>query len=179
MAHRATSALLSVLTVGACGGSSPAIPESRPEDYPPIKTVVVDASFKLEPLGAALFEFGIPEAEPAINVDVFATVDWTLPSNNVVAAFGGESCGDANLALAGKCTAGILLARPSLCPAKPRILTAIGTSGARLKLFVANTGASLESGRVQVVLCQDAPGCEAAAACSQCFSEKLRTESCQ
>ena len=46
------------------------------------------------------------------------------------------------------------------------------------RLFVANTGASFESGRVQIVLCKDAPGCGAAGACAQCLFQSWEFQSC-
>jgi len=178
MARRLSGLLVSVLAVGGCG-SSTGLPEYQAAGYPAVKTVVLEASFELAPLGTTRFGFRVPEQTPTRTVDVFAIVDWTHPDNNVVAALTGGSCEDANLALAGACEAGIYHARPSLCSAKPRVVVATGATGALLKLFLANTGASAESGRVQVYTCQDDPDCAEGFACDRCLAEKLETESCR
>jgi hypothetical protein len=162
------------LAIAGCGGSSGGLPEYRPQDYPPVKTTLLNAPFELAPGAAAAFDLDVPETG-----DLFATVDWTSPANNVVAAFSSPSCASVNLALAGSCPQGVYTTSPSLCPAKPRIVTANVTSGGRVRLYVANAGASFESGRVQITLCRDAPGCGAAAACAQCLVEKSRIESCR
>jgi len=173
----AGAVVLAVIAAVSCW-SPPDFPEPRPADYPSTRTVALEAAFALPPLGSQRFDFSIPEAAVAASISVFVTVDWTSPANNVAAVIGGGTCEDVNLALAGSCTAGVYLTRPSLCPAKPRIVTAQATSGAPLRLFVANTGATPESGRVQVVLCTDAPDCAAGAACGQCDLERWRIESC-
>jgi hypothetical protein len=161
------------LAVAGCGGSS-GFPEYRPQDYPPLKTTLLNSPFELVPGAAAAFDLEVPESG-----DLFATVDWTNPANNVVAVFSSQRCASVNLALAGSCAEGISVATPSLCPAKPRIVTASVTTGGRVRLYVANAGTSFESGRVQITLCRDAPGCGAAAACAQCLVEKMRIESCR
>jgi hypothetical protein len=175
---RQVGAVVLAMAAGACWSASSEFPEHRPADYPSTRTVVLEAAFALPPLESQRFDFSIPEAAVAGSIDVFVTVDWTSPASNVVAVIGGGTCEDVNLALAGGCTAGVYLTRPSLCQAKPRIVTAQATSGAPLRLFVANTGATPESGRIQVVLCTDAPDCAAGAACGQCSLERSRVESC-
>jgi hypothetical protein len=96
----------------------------------------------------------------------------------VIAAFGSRSCPGVNHALAGSCNQGLLFARASTCPVKPRILTAEAVGSAPVRLYLANAGTSAESGRVQVTLCQDAPDCGAGAACGQCSLERDRLDSC-
>lgn len=161
------------LAAAGCGGSY-AFPEYRPQDYPPIRTTVLNAPFGLKPGAAAAFDLDLAESG-----DLYATVDWTSSANNVVAVFSSPRCASVNLALAGSCAEGVYVTRPSVCPAKPRIVTASVVAGARVRLYVANAGTSFESGRLQITLCRDAPGCGAAGACAQCLLEKLEIESCR
>jgi hypothetical protein len=140
--------------------------------------VVLEDGFELPPGASARFDLRAPPHDPDWSFDLFATIDWTDPANNVVAAFGGESCGGVNLALAGACGAGVHQTRPSLCAAKPRVVTAVATSSSLVRLFVANAGATFESGRVQITLCEDHPDCAEGAACAQCGLEKMNAESC-
>ena len=126
------------LAAAGCGGSY-AFPEHRPQDYPPIKTTVLNAPFGLEPGAAAAFDLDLAESG-----DLYATVDWTSSANNVVAVFSSPRCASVNLALAGSCAEGVHATRPSVCPAKPRIVTASVVAGARVRLYVANAGTSLE-----------------------------------
>jgi hypothetical protein len=174
VSHWKATLVVGGLAVAGCGGSSSGFPEYRPQDYPPIKTTLLNAPFELVPGAATALDLDVPEAG-----DLFATVDWTSPANNVVAAFSSQSCANVNLALAGSCQQGVHATSPSLCPAKPRIVTANVTAGGRVRLYVANAGTSFESGRVQITLCRDAPGCGAAFACAQCSGEKDRIESCR
>lgn len=175
---RAGSASMLLLTLGACG-SPTALSRPRLEDYPPIKTVALEGSFRLEPLAAKRFDFVVPGPDPTRHVHLFATIDWTSPSNNVVASFAGEGCAGVNAALAYRCSIERIGTLPSLCPAKPRVLTETVRTGAAVSLWVANTGTSSESGRVQVVACWDAPGCEEGEACFQCSSERQQVDSCR
>jgi hypothetical protein len=59
------------------------------------------------------------------------------------------------------------------------VVTASASSGSLVRLFVANAGASLESGRVQIAICEDHPDCAEGLACGQCLTEKLDTASCR
>jgi hypothetical protein len=175
----AVAASFAGAAIVACGGSSSSpFPEYRPDDFPPIKTVVLEASFELGPLESTRFDVRVPDSNPDWSFELFATIDWTDPSSNVVAAFGGESCGGVNLALAGTCDAGISFTEPSVCAVKPRVVTATASTRALVRLYVANAGETFESGRVQVVTCRDTPDCGEGAACGQCSLEKREIESC-
>ncbi len=164
---------LALLLAGCGSGASP-FPEYRPQDYPPIRTTLLNEPFSLPP-GASV-AFDLP---PEWKGDVTATVDWTLPSNNVVAAFAARTCPGVNQALGGTCTQGLQLATPSTCVAKPRVLTAFVIGSAPVRIYLANAGPSVESGRVQVTHCQDAPDCAAGGACAQCSAERWGRDSCK
>lgn len=176
---RQTAAVLaSALAVGACH-SATGLEAYRPEDYPPIKTVVLEGSFALEPLASTRFDLRVPETGSPDWVTLFATVDWTHSSNSVVASFAGEGCEGASAALASRCSIERSATTASLCPAKPRRLAESVRPGAFVSLYVANAGTSIESGRVQIVLCQDAPGCEEGKACHQCTMQEWDFTSCR
>jgi hypothetical protein len=166
----AAAALAASLVAVACGQPSSVFPEVRPEDYPPIKTTLLNEPFALAPGTSAAIDFQVPDTG-----DVVATVDWTYASNEVLAVFAGRSCPSVNHALAGSCNQGVFQAPASTCPAKPRIIAATVVGGAPVRLYVANTGPAAESGRVQITQCRDAPGCAAGMACGQCSLEKLRS----
>jgi hypothetical protein len=169
VARGAGAVLASVLAVGGCQ-SATGPEEYRPEDYAPSKTVIQEGSFRLEPLASTRIDIRAPETDPRPYVPLFATIDWTNPSNNVVAAFAGEDCAGVNAALRGSCQA--RGGSPSRCLAKPRVLTVEVVPGGVVSLYVANAGGTVESGRVQIVLCQEAP------ACVQCDSEGWAVTSC-
>jgi hypothetical protein len=164
--------LFSLAALAGCGGS-PVFPDYRPEDYPPAMTTLAEEAFGLEPGSSVAVDFHAPEGGKLI-----ATVDWTHVSNNVVAALAAPSCASVNLALAGQCRQGLTLAQPSTCSAKPRTLTASIAGASIVRLYVANAGASPESGQIRVVLCRDAPGCASSAACGQCILRAIELESC-
>lgn len=124
-----------------------------------MKTTLVSELFELGPGTSAAFDF---PSGPDSAGDVVATVDWTHASNAVVAAFGSRSCPGVNHALAGSCNQGLLFARASTCPAKPRVLSAQVVGSAPVRLFVANAASSPESG----------------AACGQCELERSEFDSC-
>jgi hypothetical protein len=164
--------LLSLAALAGCSGS-PVFPDYRPEDFPPVMTPLAEEAFGLEPGSSVAVDFHAPEGGTLI-----ATVDWTHVSNNVVAALAAQSCANVNLALAGQCRQGLTVTQPSTCAAKPRTLTASIAGASPVRLYVANAGASLESGQIRVVLCRDAPGCASAAACAQCTLRAHELESC-
>lgn len=169
-------ALAAVAAAFACAGcsSSPGFPEHRPQDYPPVETVILEQGFALGSGAATAIDFQMPQTG-----DLIATVDWTHASNNVVATFSSQRCADVNLALAGACAEHVHQARPSTCPAKPRVVTANSTSGSPVRLYVANAGSTAESVRVRVVLCRDAPDCAQGLACAQCLTRVLGQDSCR
>ena len=152
------------------------IPGLPAQDYPPIKTTLLNEPFELA--AGASVAFDLPSG-PEWRGDVAATVDWTHASNSVIAVFASRDCPGVNPALAGSCKAGLLFADASTCPAKPRVLTAEVVGSAPVRLYVANAGASRESGRVQVTHCREAPDCAAGAACAQCSVERARLDSCR
>lgn len=164
---------LALLLTGCESGASP-FPEYRPQDYPPIHTTLLNEPFSLPP-GASI-AFDLP---PEWKGDVTATVDWTLPSNSVVAAFSSRTCPGVNQALAGACNQGLQFADPSTCASKPRVLTASVVGSAPVRIYLANAGPSAESGRIQVTHCQDAPDCAAGGACAQCSAERWGRDSCK
>jgi len=166
----AAAALATSLVAAACGGPSSVFPEVRPEDFPPIKTILLNEPFALAPGASAAFDFQIPDTG-----DVLATVDWTYASNEVLAVFSSRGCPGVNQALAGSCNQGVFQAPASTCPAKPRAVAATVVGGAPVRLYVANIGPAAESGRVQITQCRDAPGCAGGMACGQCSLEKLRS----
>jgi hypothetical protein len=171
--HTATAVSLA-LGIGACGAGESPFPDYRPQDYPPIKTAILNEPFSLPPGGSVAFDL-----PPEWKGDVTATVDWTFPSNTVVAAFASRTCPGVNPALAGACNQGLQFAEPSTCAAKPRVLTAMVVGSAPVRIYLANAGSSAESGRVQVTHCQDAPDCAAGAACAQCSAETWGRDSCK
>lgn len=154
--------ILAVALVAGCGPSFE-FPESRPGDYPPIKTVLLREGFTLAPGASTALDLRVPESGTLV-----ATVDWTHASNQVIAVFSSQRCADVNLALAGGCKEYVRLTRPSVCPAKPRVLSADASQGAPVRLYVANTGLAAETGRVEITHCRDAPDCGQGAACGQC-----------
>jgi hypothetical protein len=164
---------LALLLAGCGSGASP-FPEYRPQDYPPIRTTLLNEPFSLPP-GASV-AFDLP---PEWRGYFTATVDWTSPSNAVVAAFAARTCPGVNQALGGACTQGLQSATPSTCAAKPRVLAAFVVGSAPVRIYVANAGPLAESGRVQVTHCQDAPDCAAGSACGQCLSESWGRDSCK
>ena len=164
------------LATAACGAPTFPFPDYRPEDHPPIKTTLLNEPFELA--AGASVAFDLPSG-PEWRGDVAATVDWTHDSNSVIAVFASRDCPGVNPALAGSCKAGLLFADASTCPAKPRVLTAEVVGSAPVRLYVANAGASRESGRVQVTHCREAPDCAAGAACGQCSAERARLDSCR
>jgi hypothetical protein len=170
---RRAAAIGLALGLASCGSGESPFPDYRPQDYPPIKTTILDEPFSLPP-GASV-AFDLP---PEWKGDVTATVDWTFATNSVVAAFASRTCPGVNQALAEACNQGLQAARPSTCAAKPRVLTALVIGSAPVRIYLANAGPSAESGRVQVVHCQDAPDCAAGSACAPCLAERWRLESC-
>jgi hypothetical protein len=169
----ATAVLLIATAAAGCGGGTFDFPDIRREDFPPVRTTILNLPFELAPGASATFDFQITES-----AEVVATIDWTRASNEVAAVFASRSCPSVNHALAGSCFQGVLSTRPSTCPAKPRVIGAYAVGGVPLRLYVANTGPAAESGRVQVTACRDAPGCAAGNACGQCnFDRQL--ESCR
>jgi hypothetical protein len=148
-------------------------PEYQPQDYPPVKSVLLDDPFELPPGASVAVDLQTPESG-----DLVATIDWTHSSNNVVAVFASPRCASVNLALAGGCAEYVHGGRPSLCPAKPRVVTASVVGSTPVRLYVANTGATAESGRVSITLCRDARGCGAGMACGQCAFGRVAPASC-
>lgn len=161
------------LAVAGCTQSFE-FPEHRPQDYPPVETLVLEESFALAPGGSTAIDFQMPDSG-----DLFATVDWTHDSSQVVAAFSSQRCADVNLALAGGCKEYVFHTQPSLCPAKPRVVTANAMRGSPVRLYLANTGQLAESARVRLVLCRDAPDCAQGLACAQCGVRALNENSCR
>jgi hypothetical protein len=164
--------LFSLAAFSGCGGA-PVFPDPRPDDFPPVMTMLAAEAFGLEPGSSVAVDFHVPDGG-----DLIATVDWTHASNNVVAALAAQSCANVNLALGGSCRQGLTFTQPSTCVAKPRILTASIAGASGVRLYVANVGDSLESGQIRVELCRDAPACGSAMACGQCLLRKQDLESC-
>lgn len=170
---RTLVALAVALAAAGCGSSS-GLPDYRPQDYPPVETVILERGFALGSGASAAMEFQMP-----LTGHLIATVDWTHASNNVVATFSSQRCADVNLALAGACAENVYQAKASTCPAKPRVVTAYAISGSPVRLYVANAGVTAESGRVRLVLCSDAPDCGQGLACAQCLTRVLDQDSCR
>jgi hypothetical protein len=122
---------LALLLAGCGSGASP-FPEYRPQDYPPIRTTLLNEPFSLPP-GASV-AFDLPSEWKG---DFTATVDWTSSSNTVVAAFAARTCPRVNQAQGGACTQGLQSATPSTCAAKPRVLTAFVIGSAPVRIYVA------------------------------------------
>jgi hypothetical protein len=160
----------------ACGGDRPEfVLPTAPTDaaFPAVYTTVAVFDFTLTPGAARSFDVNLPMTSV-----LYATIDWTDPLNNVVAALTPRSCSDVNEALGGVCF-GDLSSRVSLCPAKPRTLRWGLFRPYEARLWVANTGTSNESGVVRFTTCNDTPGCGAVAACAKCIFDETLRDSCQ
>jgi hypothetical protein len=163
------AALMIATLASACGGGSQVVvlPTAAGDAaFPAVYTTVAIVDFALAPGTARAIDLSLPMTDI-----LYATIDWTDPSNNVVAAFTPRSCDNVNLALGGVCY-GDLSSQVSVCPAKPRTLRWGLFRPYEARLWVANLGAGAESGVVQFTTCNDTPGCGAAAACAKCLEER-------
>lgn len=157
---------------GGSGGGGDVVDWSQPR-VPPVLTPLPGHSFSVPAGGAVRIDFDSPEAG-----DLLATVDWQDPANNLVAAFTGRGCHSINDALARRCTDAEVGGLPSTCPAKPRSLYTYFYRPVALRLWIANTGETSESGSVALLHCKDAPNCGATLSCAQCTSVMLDRRSC-
>jgi hypothetical protein len=172
--RRASGLLMGAVLMAGCGGSVTRRVEDEHRLPPaPTFTALPGMPFTVEPGGAARLDFEV--AEPG---DVVATIDWQDPANNLVAVFTGRGCHSINDALAGRCRTSEVSGMASTCPAKPRVAIHFTYAPVALRLWIANTGATADSGNVGLTVCRDAPDCGATGSCMQCTNEVLRRRSC-
>jgi hypothetical protein len=165
--------LACALALFGCGTDGPWYPTGDPADYPPIHTAFLSEGFEMGPGQATTIDFTPPRRGY-----VFATVDWTHGDSNVGAMFTVPSCSNVNQAFGRGCVAAEVNTSPSTCSAKPRRLGVLLWSTSPVRLWLVNPAGRAESGRVELTLCEEAPGCEAAAACAQCLTEAFGRASC-
>jgi hypothetical protein len=172
--HARSIAVTAAVLLLGCGRPGDVVdPFSQPH-VPPILTPLPALSFSVPAGGAAQLDFDGAEAGY-----LFATVEWQDPANNVVAVFTGRGCHSVNDALSGGCRDAEVQGSQSTCRAKPRTLTVSFLQPVALRLWIANTGSSAESGRVELMHCKDAPNCGATLSCAQCGLYALDRRSCR
>jgi hypothetical protein len=178
MRWQCISALLMAAALpAACGGGGGGVTR-RDVDLerrtPPLSfTQLPDMPFEVAPGAAVRLDFELAQAG-----DLAATIDWRDPANNLVAVFTSRGCHSVNDALAHRCSDTEVSEFASTCPAKPRVLVHSNYAPVALRLWIANTGATAESGDVALTQCVDAPDCGATGSCMACFFEMLRRRSC-
>lgn len=165
--------LMVAMLSAACGDHGTGIPDATTATPPPIRTPLPDMPFTVPAGGAARLDFEVPERG-----SIFATIDWQDSAKNLVAVVTGRGCHSVNDALAGRCSEPGVITLASTCPAKPRRLHVGVYTPAALRLWIANTGATSESGGAELIHCKDAPNCGATGSCTQCLVEGLRLRSC-
>ena len=158
----------------ACGGDVTGVRGGIGEPPPPIRTPLADMPFTIPAGGAARLDFEVAERG-----DILASIDWQDAGKNLVAVVTGRGCHSVNDALAGRCSEPGVVTSASTCPAKPRHLHVGVYTPAALRLWVANTGATAESGGVSLMHCKEAPNCGATGSCTQCLVEGLTMRSCR
>ena len=166
------AALLGGALLAGCGGSV-----TRNDDAgvaaPPTYVTLPALSFTVPPGGSTRIDFDVAEAG-----DLVATLDWQDPANNVIAVFTDNKCQSVNEALSGRCRTAVVNAFASTCPAKPRVMVHPNYAPVTLRLWIANTGATTDSGSVALSHCREAPNCGATMSCAQCLVETLDRRSC-
>jgi hypothetical protein len=164
---------IALLAACGSGGHVTGGPDGTRQTTPPILTPLPDMPFTVPAGGAVRLDFEV--SGPRY---VFATVDWQDPANNLTAVFTGRGCHSVNDALGGRCLDMEVHATASTCPAKPRGLNASFYVPVALRLWVANTGATPESGNVRLTHCNEPPDCGATGSCMECSVEAGRRSSC-
>ena len=169
----ASAGLMAAVLSAACGGSPTGNGGGDREPPPPTHTSLPALAFTVTPGGSTRLDFEV--AQPG---SLVATIDWTFAENNLVAVITGRGCQSVNDALAGRCRNSEVSGFASSCAVKPRVVEHTNYAPVALRLWVANTGASAESGQVTLTHCRDAPDCGATGSCAQCLMDALRRRSC-
>jgi hypothetical protein len=159
------------LLLSGCGGSTPDIPSGPTSSAAPlVRGVLLRQGFTLEPAKVTYLDFEVP---PRNNLAI--TVDWTFASNNVIVALTPSECPDITTALAGGCETrraswAPTFPRPNLDRRKPRVLTydSINVT-VPARLWIANAGATDESGVVDIRYCAVPPDCGQWGMCLACW----------
>jgi hypothetical protein len=154
----------------ACGGSVTRDVDVQRSPPPPIYTSLPDMPFAVGPGAAVRLDFEVPEAGK-----LAATIDWQDPANNLVAVFTDRGCHSVNDALAWRCSSSEVNGHASTCPAKPRVLAHSNYAPVALRLWIANTGTTADSGKVSLSHCRENPDCAATGSCLQCWSASPRS----
>jgi hypothetical protein len=165
--------LLVAMLPAACGGDVTGVRGETGEPPPPIRTPLPDMPFTIPAGGAARLDFEVAERG-----DILASIEWQDSAKNLVAVVTGRGCHSVNDALAGRCSEPGVVTSASTCPVKPRRLHVGVYTPAALRLWIANTGATAESGGVELMHCKEAPNCGATGSCTQCLVEGLTLRSC-
>lgn len=135
-----------------------------------VRGVLLQEEFVLEPAKVTHLDFEVP---PQHTLRI--SVDWTFPSNNVIAVLTSSECPDITSALQGRCQARTTswaptFPLPDLGPRKPKVLSYNSihvTVPARL--WIANAGGTSESGTIEVRYCAVPPDCGKWGMCLACW----------
>ena len=172
--RHASGLLTAAALITACGGSMTRdVDREHRDPPPPIFTALPAMAFTVAPGGSARLDFDVPETGYLV-----ATIDWQDPANNLVAVFTDRGCHSINDALAWRCSTSEVSDHASTCPAKPRTMVHTNYAPVALRLWIANTGATADSGNVTLTQCRNAPDCGATGSCMQCSTETFRRRSC-
>lgn len=135
-----------------------------------VRGVLLQEEFVLPPAKVTLLDFEVP---PWHTLRI--SVDWTFPSNNVIAVLTSSECPDITSALQGRCQARATswaptFPLPDLGMRKPRVLTydPINVT-VPARLWIANAGGTSESGTIEVRYCAVPPDCGRWGMCLACW----------
>jgi hypothetical protein len=157
------------ILLAACGGGGqPGAP--TPPAPPLARGIVLQAGFALEPGKVTYVDFEVPARH-----NFHITVDWTFASNNVLAVMTASDCPDVTAALQARCVDRTTSWAPSfpwpnLEPRKPRLLSYDPINmTVPARLWIANAGATSESGTIEVRYCAVPPDCGRWGMCLACW----------
>lgn len=159
------------LLLAACGGRAADSPNDPTSPMPALaRGVLLQQGFALDPAKVTYLDFEVP---PYHTLGI--TVDWTFASNNVIVALTSSECPDITTAVRGGCLARTASWAPTFPPAnlerrKPRVLTynSINVT-VPARLWIANGGATAESGVVEIRYCAVPPDCGRWGMCLACW----------
>ena len=113
----------------------------------PVRTVVSQRSFSLNPLGVVFLDIQVTGSGTAT---LDSVVNWTFPANDVDIYVTPVTCNDANTVLLGGCT---INAKADSATIKPERVSFSATAG-NYRFWVINFGPGSESGTIEVGLTQ-------------------------
>ena len=170
------TARAAIATAGAalllvtCGGGAPHEVTDATSPRPPLaRGVLLNRGFALDPAKVTYLDFEVP---PYHTLSI--TADWTFVSNNVIVVLTSSECPDIATAVRGDCVTrkaswAPTFPLPNLEPRKPRALAynSINVT-VPARLWIANSGATGESGVVEVRYCAVPPDCGRWGMCLDC-----------